>query len=394
MPFNHFNQLMKPFHLFIFPFLLAGLISGAAGLMAQDIDVEEMITRHSIDCEDIARSSTSMIPGYYQEEKTDTLQAILRYWEESCGITEPMMRFTILWQIETNTFNEDWLPDLLPAMLMDYREATESDTDTHDYFHFGEWEYHTIDEGYRQFTSSMAQSLQVYEDLSPVEIFFTEFYGNDFTRAMSRLKNGELEGTRVDSLYTDYIEETREVRPAGYAFGGIYFGFWNPSGNLDAMGVHPQLGMSVDVVRGRALYGIQLRLGFGDTSRPYTTEVGGSFVSTNNFLQMTAGLQAGIDLLNRPGHSLFMTGGLAYDAIDPASTADREAGLTGDLQTLNLHAGMTLHRRFDRGNLFAISVNYHIVDYDNPGGTDLSGNVITFGVAYGIMTRTYDSASR
>ncbi len=240
----------------------------------------------------------------------------------------------------------------------------------------------------------MAERLQAYEDLSPVESFFVNFYGHNFERAMSWLEDGTLEGTRVDSLYAEYIEETREVRPAGYAFGGLYFGFWNPSGNLDVLGVHPQVGMSVDVVRGRALYGMQLRLGFGDSSRPYTTEIGGNYISTNNFLQITAGLQAGIDLLDHPSHSLFMTGGLAYDAIDPTSTADREAGLTGDLQTLNLNAGITLHRRFDRGNLFAISVNYHIVNYDNPGGTDLSGNVLTFGVAYGIMTHTYDSESR
>ncbi len=385
---------MKPFRLFLFLFLFTGLADNASELLAQDIDVEEMITRHSIDCEDIARSATSMIPGYYQAEDTDTLQAILRYWEESCGITEPMMRFTILWQIETNTFNEDWLPDHLPAMLMDYREATESETDTHDYFHFGEWEYHAIDEGYRRFTSSMAERLQAYEDLSPVESFFANFYGHDFERAMSWLGDGALEGTRVDSLYAEHIEESREIRPAGYTHGGFYFGFWSPSGNLDALGVHPQVGMSMDMIRGRALYGFQLRLGFGDTSRPYTTEIGGNHVSTNNFLQLTAGLQLGVDLLNSASHSLFMTGGLAYDAIDPTSAAEREAGLTGNLQTLNLNTGLTLHRRFERGNLFSIMVNYHIVNYDNPGGTDLSGNVLTFGIAYGIMTRTYDSEPR
>jgi len=385
---------MRPFRLFLYFLLFSGLGANGAQLLAQDIDVEEMITRHSIDCEDIARSATSMIPDYYQAADTDTLQAILRYWEESCGITEPMMRFTILWQIETNTFSEDWLPEHLPAMLLDYREATESDTDTHDYFHFGEWEYHTIDEDYRRFTSSMAERLQAYEDLSPVESFFVNFYGHNFERAMGWLEDGTLAGTRVDSLYAEHIEATREVRPAGYTHGGFYFGFWNPSGNLDVLGVHPQVGMSVDVIRGRALYGLQLRLGFGDASRPYTTEIGGSYVSTNNFLQLTAGLQLGIDLLNSASHSLFMTGGLAYDAIDPTSTADREAGRTGDLQTLNLNAGITLHRRFDRGNLFSIMVNYHIVNYDNPGGTDLSGNVLTFGIAYGIMTRTADSESR
>ncbi len=375
----------------MFTLFLTGLLGSSAGLPAQDIDIEDLLARRSLNCEDIAYSSTDLIPGFYLEEKADTLHALLHYWEVSCGITEPMMRFTLLWQIETSAFNEDWLPDHLPAMLMDYREAAESDTQDHDYFHFGEWEYHAIHEGYRAFTSGMAERLMSYEDLSPVETFLTEFYSHEFEKALARLEGGELAGTRVDSLFDEHPEE---ARPTGYTHGGLYFGFWNPGGSLDALGVHPQVGLVVDAVRGNVLYGLQLRLGFGNTSRPYTTEIDGQLVSTNNFLQVKAGFLAGIDLLSSPTHSVFVTGGLGYDGIDPTSQADREAGRTATLHSLNLNTGLTLHRRFDRGNMFSIMVNYNIVNYNNPEGTDLSGNVLTFGVAYGIMTRSYDPDSR
>lgn len=382
---------MEIFRIFLFTAILTGLFHYSPGLGAQDIDAEALVTKESITCEDIAYTSTRLIPGYYREESTDTLQALLYFWEGSCGITEPMMRFTILWQIGTNTFDEQWLPEELPAMLLDYREAFESAEQVHDYFHFGEWEYHTIHEGYRSFTSEMAEDLKSYEDLSPLELFFTDFYSHDFERAIRRLEEGELEGTRLDSLYADHTEE---VRPTGYTHGGLYFGFWNPGSSLEALGVHPQVGFSVDVVRGNVLYGLQLRLGFGDTSRPYTTEIGNQLVSTNNFLQVQAGFQAGFDLLNSANHSLFVTGGVGYDGIDPTSHADRDAGRTATLHSININTGLTLHRRFDRGNMFSIMVNYHIVNYNNPGGTDLSGNVLTFGVAYGIITRSYSSESR
>ncbi len=376
--------------LFIF-LTFTGQLAHAIGQDKHIIDVEDLITRHSINCQDIALSATALIPGYHQDNKTDTLQALLHYWESTCGITEPMMRFAILWQIETNTFNEDWLPERLPGKLLDYREAIESEEPVHDYFHFDEWEYHAMDEGYADFTTQMAKSLKDYDDLAPIETFFITYYSNDFDKAMSLLENDTLEDTRLDSLYEDYA---KEVRPRGYTHAGFYFGFWNPSGSLDALGVHPQVGLVIDAVRDRALYGLSFRLGFGNTTRPYETEIGGSYVSTTDFLQVQAGVHAGVDLLSSANYSLFIRGGAAYDAIDPKSQAHRDAGYQDNISTLNVNAGLAFHRRFERGNLFSIMVNYNLLNYNNPGRTDLSGNVLTFGVAYGIMTRDFESESR
>ncbi len=215
---------MRTFIQLFIALIVTGQMMHPISLDAQTIDVEDLITRHSINCEDIALSATALIPGYHRDQKTDTLQALLHYWESSCGITEPMMRFTILWQIETNSFSEDWLPDRLPGKLLDYREAAESEEPVHDYFHFDEWEYHAMDEGFADFTSQLAKSLRKYDDLTPIESFFITYYSNDFDKALSMLEDDVLEDTRLDSLYR---EHTEEVRPRGYTHAGFYFGFWN-----------------------------------------------------------------------------------------------------------------------------------------------------------------------
>ncbi len=352
-----------------------------ATVHGQDIDVESLIHERRITCEDIALGATRQIPEAHLAGSTDTLQAILGYWEYHCGITEPMMRFTILWQIETNTFSQEWLPDRLIEHLEDHREAIKSVEAANYFFDFDAWQYHAMHPDYNDYTAQMAQQLKEYNDLGPEERFFVRFYSHDFEGAWQMLANDSLEGTRIDSLYRQHTEvELHRQR----LHLGFYFGMWRPEGNLDVLGLSPQIGLMVEGNRQALLYGLHMKMAFGAPRQSYEVVVDGQTYQTRNMMQFYIGLVAGIDLLNSEANSLFLAPGLGYDGIDPFSQADRDAGISKTLHSLNANASIIYHRRLDTRNIITVLLRYNLVNYRNRGGTDLSGNVITFGVGYGL----------
>ncbi len=363
--------------------LLFVLIAGAPTVrgQGQEIDVESMIRRQHITCSEIAFGATGLIPTHHMEGNTDTLQSILRYWEYHCGITEPMMRFTILWQIQSKTFNEDWLPDRLILYLDDYQEAIENPEHGHYFFDFDAWEYHALDPEFNTFTAQMADGLMEFGDLDSLERFFALFYSHDFEAAWLILAGDSLPGTRLDTLYQDQAEQSLSRQRLHL---GFYFGMWRPGGKLDLFGLSPQIGLMLEGNNERFLYGIHMKMAFGAPRQRYEVVVDGQSYQTRNMLQFHIGLLAGIDMLKSESNSLFLAPGLGYDGIDPFSQSDRDAGIGKTLHSYNLNAALIYQRRLETRNVVTILLRYNVVNYRNTGGTDLSGNVITFGLGYGM----------
>ena len=65
-------------------------------LYGQKIDPEALMTKRIITCPDILYNASYLIPGYYEKGSIDTLNSVLDFWEQNCGITEPITRCRIL----------------------------------------------------------------------------------------------------------------------------------------------------------------------------------------------------------------------------------------------------------------------------------------------------------
>lgn len=365
---------------------------------AQEIDIEAVIEKHSIGCPDIAFSASKLIPEYHGAGQPDSLRALLQYWEAHCGITEPMMRFTILWQIEAREFTDEWLPALLPEFLHDYRDAATAEDESlaNYFFDFSAWAYFALYPGYNDFTRAMASGLQQLPDITPAEKFFALFYAHDFDEAMEQLNSGILSGTTIDTLFLLRESELLEMREAEEAekqqqgsltgfHAGFSFGTWMPTDKLKMLGNHPQIGLLAGRNTENVLFQAQVNLGFLEAPQAYIAEIGGSLYETTDFMQVYAGIHTGFDMLSNPRHSLYITGGVGYDGIDPRNNAEREEGVTGMIHALNINAGITYHRIFEGNRFFTIIVRHNFVDYRNNRGSDLSGNVITVGLGYGFQ---------
>ncbi len=344
---------------------------------------DAMIPAQAISCRDIAHTATELIPRYHRDNQTDSLQQLLRYWETQCGMTEPLMRFIVLWQIETNTFSEDWLPERVIDYLFDHREAIESNQYADLFFDFHDWEYHPLHPSYNDFTRRLALRLRQYNDLSMAESFFVKFYAHDFEKAVSILSEDKLSGTRIDYLYDAHRKRIRALPARHVTF---CFGLWSPTGNLGLLGMQPQVSILAEHIQNRLMYGLNMKITLGSTSEPYEFVAAGVSYESNHFIRVHAGLHAGVDLLNSLRHALFITSGIGYDGIEPLSMASVNNDTSSIIHSVNFNTGLTYQLTFQSNHILSLMTRFNFVNYRNQGGTDLSGNIFTVGLGYGIRT--------
>ena len=362
-------------------FALLFIFGGFGQAFPQDIDVEALVRERHISCHDLAFSATSLIPDYYHLRQTDTLEALVYFWETSCGTTEPIFRFKTLQKIENNTFHEGWYPENYWQMINDYRNKIEEGTYQHFYFDYQAWEYYETHNGFNDFTATLASELKRYAGLDPVEKFYLELYTNGFDKAFSMLEEGSLGGTRLDSIYRQEQEvKSRESR----IFGGMYGGLWRPTDQLRVIGSQAQMGFMIGSVQNRTLYNFSMQIGFLSSKEVYTVAVDNMLYETDHYTGYFLGFETGYDLLNARNRGLFLTGGIGYEGFDAfPEHYQEEYGLSKALHTLNVNIGAQYRIQFSQNGFVSLVLRHNILHFNNRGGTDLSGNALTFGLLLG-----------
>jgi len=381
-------------------FFVGCLLCTPRHAVAQEIEVSGLIRREGFTCREIALSLTRLLPDYHRNDQSDTLDALLAFWQNNCGGPEPMVRFHIIFQIETNIFTDEWYPDNILHLLADYRALVTGFDDPPYYYDYFAGDYFEVHPGFSEYTTGMAKQLTRFADLRPIELFFLEYYAREFDAAMERLSSGSLGGTRIDSLYhaappvnqrvlsgqhddLPAIDSDVPVSPRN-RYIGAYAGVWLPNGNLNILGNHAQIGLFLGSARDRLIRNFYFMIGFINAANQYNVVVNNMLYSTQNYLGIGAGFDLGAEIMRTETASLITSIGIGVEGFEAFSLYDQETfGLSKFIGSFNLNVGMEYRIKVDDRNHVGLLAKYHIVNYKNDGGTDLSGNVATFGVNIG-----------
>lgn len=380
MPFrpktSHFVLLMPSIFVFVGWFFI---LPGDAE--AQPIDVETLIERQGITCQEIAYSTTQLLPIYHRDNQPDTIYAMLAFWQDNCGGPEPMVRFRILYQIETNTFSDDWYPDNILNLLDDYRGMVTTNQNQPYYYDYFLTEYVPVHPDFSAFTTNLASHLKRYRDLRPVESFFLDFYAQNFDAAMKSLDAGDLNGTRIDSLYRDKLERLKKAK---HPYFGLYAGSWRPNGKLSVLGNHMQVGFLSGSVKNHVVTNFNFMIGFLNPKEEYYVVVDNVLYDTQSYLSIHAGFDIGFEMIRTQSAALVPTVGLGVEGFEAFSMNDQETyGLSKFIGSLNFNAGLEYRIILEDTGFLGLQAKYHFINYKNKGGTDLSGNTATFGLVLG-----------
>ena len=361
-------------------------------LYGQVENVENLMTRRFLSCVDVLHNVSWLIPEFHERGSRDTLQAIIAYWESRCNFSEESMRINIktLLSIDDNTFNENILSDRqITGMSQVAQHGNER------IFRTG-WGFYPFDnesyERLRNFVATLSTTLLETKELSAVERFFLHIFANDFEQASQMLYSDELDGTRIKGLY---LQEKKAREEAVHFHNNWMLGVWIPQDNLGLLGVHPFIGYRFGVKYKKLTADISLGLKFGKSPNTYQVYKDGIIWDTNHFFGGYIGLDTGYELFRFKNNSIDLIGGIAYSGFNTLNEKNNDCcaccsnnnKISHSINSLNLNIGLGYKFHFKRQRFnqryLGIDIKYNFVNFKNPHGTNLDGNVFTVNLILG-----------
>lgn len=371
-------------HLIIRLSLTLMLMQIPSWLLAQGIDAEQLIRQRSITCKDIAFSATWLLQDFHAKQQHDTIQALLSYWESHCEIQEPMMRFLILHLIETNTFNEYWYPESLPYLLENYQTSQSHFDLQHYYYDYLGMEYYPVHPDFNNYTRKLAEELKAFEDLSAVERYLLEFYSHNFQAAADIKRSGLLEGSLLYSMQQkmDTHQQQSDFRSNVTLSGGI----WKPTGQLTTLGAHPEFGAAIELQKQAILMNLYVDIAFLNSPNTYQVIVKSQTYETKRFRGLAVGFDLGLQLAGGKNTAIFLFPGIAFRNFESLNTNTEEDSSVPSktIGSFCPNIGLYLRLNTSSGKSIGIRARYNRVNFKNKGGTDLSGDIFTVGLVYGM----------
>ena len=356
----------------------------SAGTYAQVTDVEQLMTRHYLTCWDIEYNVNYLIPEFYEKNQPDTLRAITQFWEERCGTSEPLTRCKILLAIDQNRFDENIYDNTILADLAIFQK-------TNPYEH----EIPLIDRrnylelvNLNLFLENLANKLLRVNDLTPLETFFLKIYSRAPSYSVDTLQSTKFNGTNIQRYYQAITKNKKNTVKKNIAFLG---GIWIPQEHLSVLGTHPSIGLRYSMTYKKLLFNATLCFKFINSPNDYLVVEDGVTYKTNHFLGSYIGLDMGYRIFTVDKNSFSLLGGIAYDGFDTSNKNENDADHTPSIGTLNLNAGFGYEFTLKSHNVVGIETKYNFLNFKNPGGTDLSGNVITINFTYRFAEAQRDS---
>lgn len=382
-------------------------------------------------CHEVEYNSVLLAQRLYKEnESGDSLTALVTFWKKHCDISERVFSLSLLDAIRTNRFKERMQAsefllsrdmtsfdagDMYDAYVLKYLdEYKKSCNGAFVDEHFHEWqdwnyplprnneEYYEFYKTYYSFLQRMARSMIGKRKYTPVEDFLLHFYASPDSVRFSSLDSNIYDSSVLQTKYVTYRKFNREV--AGFS-STLHMGAWIPNGSLSLLGSQPYftygLGARSETFMCDAIIGFRP----GSSANPYLVERFDSIYTSTNFLSWYTGLDMGVKFFHKNKHELDLLFGAGYEELQVLSIYYSDAGastssnsITKSLNSVNANAGLGyrlyLTNKVTKNNnhlrrYMSLQAKYHYVNYKNIGGTDLTGNYVTIGLAYGIYSRPF-----
>ncbi len=359
------------------------IILSLAGLFSMIItagqNFDNMMSKKQVDCSDIAYNSGLYFIQFVSENKLDSADQILQYWETKCGMREPVHRAKLLLSVKEGRLDESVITQGIFNYLFNYqsRIAMIQYSNYYSYDNYKSY-YGYIPPGqeFDQFTRTLAGELKKTCKSGSLEYLLTEFYSDNSDTIFSKLQSEEY---RTSSLAMEYRKAVYEYVILPELHMSWITGIWIPTGGMKNLGIHPDLGFQMGSKHRRMNYDVTLTFKFLNSPNDYYARRSSadSLEKTSHFFGGHIGFDLGYDLYTRKQHEIQVTGGVAFEGFD-ALTEDKDRSLkSASAGTYNINAGVG-YRYYLKDNLYlGIRAKYNFVDYTLNHVVDFTGNPIT-----------------
>lgn len=322
---------------------------------------------------------------HFNENESDSLAILLRSWEIETGMNEALFRAYSLFLADKNQFPGT----LLPYGLLEYAIAWEirysllfkNEKDDFFYTHPEFFSYILIGGEFDRFTIDASRRLLSKMEKGSLSHSFIALYTGDIEDFFKALPDGTHENTL---LGVEYIEKAQKLLKMPETHLAINIGGWFNQGNLNNLGTRPSLGVAVGRWYPRFRADLAFDVRFFDTNKTIQIALTDTIMlEVGNFMGARIAFEGAYSIIKANPYSVDVFLGAGYEWFEMfKSWQDRR----GDIfSSPALSVGLTCRYFFPNRSHFGISSAYHLLWFDNPGGTPLDGNAITVSLQIGIL---------
>jgi hypothetical protein len=339
-------------------------------------------------CDTVAFDATRLIMYFYANKQYDSANIVLDNWQAACGLSEPILRTRILFAIQNHSFTETLYDSTIVDDVLNYLMRMDT-TDSPDLYssykaYFGNV---PLRGDYDYFTQSVADELLETTFYDPSELLFSELYANVLPDPVKTIvKDTTFTTTQLQLYYNQRVDKYLKM-PDWHV--GIYAGLWIPFDYAACLGNHPMIGMQLGMRTKQMTFNVSLNFKFGKPKNEYTYMQNGYSDTTNSFVGGYFGIDAERKILSFGKNEVSILAGLGYDGFDAVNVNTEDSDPNNDVSymigSLNTNFGLGFRHFTNNGTYYGLKAIYNIVNYNNPGGTYLSGNTVSISLTLGVF---------
>ena len=331
-------------------------------------NLDHLMTRHFISCQDIEYNSSFLIPSYYRRAETDSLKYILDYWENRCGYNELIFQTRTLLDIKEKKFNEENIDKTWIYRLMDISRNRRP----YPYSPYN-WRYYQSNYTnglFQEFLDSLSTDLEK-ENLSETENFLVSFYAGN--SKLGDLKD-KYPGSKLNDYYSQFVDSVLRLPEFTLA---IYTGAFFPTQSAATLGNHGLLGFGIGGIFYKNSIDLLLDFKFGPPKEQYHFLYHDSLISSDIYTGMYVGLEYGRTILIKEKSEYYISGGVGSERITAVYRDEEKDRDPKFLWSSAYSLGVGYRYRYDYKNSISLQFRYQYLDYNNPSGTRLKGGSYT-----------------
>ncbi|MDR1198414.1 MAG: hypothetical protein LBK94_05300 [Prevotellaceae bacterium] len=342
-----------------------------------------LYTANKVDCSDISYNASLYFVKYMTENKIDSAKNLLNYWEIKCGMLEPILRAKILLALKENNFNDSILGNNVLYYIFNYQSRMNM-IQKEIYYEYDTYkQYYGFVPPAQEFdtyTCNLATDLKEIYDSESVEHLLAEFYSDGSDSIFLKLQQNKYEGTVLYSKYSEALNSALNRKEWHIAF---FTGTWIPTGNLNSLGVHPELGLLMGFKYKKYSYDVTMSFKFINAPNKYYVKRKNSEPQlTKHFMGGNIGIDIGRDIYARKKHEIQLIAGAAFDGFEVIKE-DKDKDIKSlNVNSYNFNIGFG-YRYYINDWYIGLRAKYNFVDYTLGNVVDFTGNPITINIVIG-----------
>lgn len=352
-------------------------------------DFDNLMTKKQIDCSDISRSSSFYFMKYMLVSEADSAKHLLNYWENRCGMREPIFRAKILLALSTGEFSDSLLPETSLNHIFNYQSRMDMIKSARYYLydeHKSYYGYIPPGEAFDNFTRQIASELKASYPPESIEYILAEFYSDNYDLILTKIQSKLLEDCLLSKKYYEIVNQYKKMPEFHFSF---LTGIWIPTGELFKIGVHPELGFQLGWKQKRINYDFTFSIKFGSAANEYSArrdKKSDEWELTDFFFGGYAGFEVGGDILARKSHEIQILCGAGYDGFAVLLENKEENLKPSATSSFNINFGVAYRYYIKRNFYLGLKVKYNIVDYSLNKIIDFTGNPLSIHFSIGIVS--------